>query len=97
LTPDLPVYVLAPICPHSLSARPIVISDKCRIRIEIEGPAGLDLFLTTDGQEGVSLRLGDHVTFSQSRHCAKLVKLAPADFFGRLQTKLHWGQPRRRE
>lgn len=97
LTPDLPVFVLAPICPHSLSARPIVISDRCHVRVVIEGPAELDLFLTTDGQEGVSLRMGDHVCFSQSQHQAKLVKLGQLNFFSRLQTKLQWGPPRRRE
>lgn len=97
LTPDLPVFVLAPICPHSLSARPIVIPDRCQVKVMIEGPADLDLFLTTDGQEGVSLRMGDHVTFSQSTHQARLVKMGQIDFFARLQTKLHWGHPRRRE
>lgn len=97
LTPDLPVFVLAPICPHSLSARPIVISDRCHVRVVIEGPADLELFLTTDGQEGVSLRMGDHVCFSQSQHQAKLVKLGQLNFFSRLQTKLQWGPPRRRE
>jgi NAD+ kinase len=96
-TPDLPVFVLAPICPHSLSARPIVIPDRCHLKVVIEGPAGLDLFLTTDGQEGVSLRMGDHVNFSKSTHQARLVKVGQIDFFGRLQTKLHWGHPRRRE
>jgi NAD+ kinase len=97
LTPDLPVFVLAPICPHSLSARPIVIPDRCHVRVVIEGPADLDLFLTTDGQEGVSLRMGDHICFSQSNHQAKLIKLGQINFFSRLQTKLHWGHPRRRE
>jgi NAD+ kinase len=97
LTPDLPVLVLAPICPHSLSARPIVISDRCHVRVVVEGPPDLELFLTADGQEGVSLRMGDHVTFSRSPHQAKLVKVGQIDFFARLQTKLHWGHPRRRE
>lgn len=97
LTPDLPVLVLAPICPHSLSARPIVISDKCHVRVIVEGPPDLDLLLTADGQEGVSLRMGDWVCFSQSPHQARLVKVGKIDFFTRLQTKLHWGHPRRRE
>ena len=97
LTPELPVLVLAPICPHSLSARPIVISDRCNVRVIVEGPADLELFLTADGQEGLSLRMGDYVCFSRSKHEARLVKIGKIDFFTRLQTKLHWGHPRRRE
>ena len=97
LTPELPVMVLAPICPHSLSARPIVLSDRCHVRVIVEGPSELELLLTADGQEGLSLRMGDHVCFSRSPHRARLVKLNPIDFFSRLQTKLHWGHSRQRE
>lgn len=95
LTPDLPVFELAPICPHSLSARPVVLSDQRTLRVIVEGPADLDLFLTADGQEGVPLRAGDWVDFSKSEHRARLVKLRGLDFFTRLQSKLHWLPPRR--
>ena len=96
LTPELPVMVLAPICPHSLAARPIVLPNTSTVRVLVEGPADLDLVLAADGQEGVPVRLGDHVTFSLSPHSARLVKLNQIDFFSRLQSKLHWGSTRRR-
>lgn len=95
LTPDLPVLVLAPISPHSLSARPIVISDTSDIRAIIEGPPELELLLSADGQPGVGVRMGDHVCFSKSPHRARLVKINKIDFFQRLQSKLHWGTTRR--
>lgn len=95
LTPDLPVLVLAPICPHSLSARPIVISDMADVRVIIEGPPDLDLLLSADGQPGLTVRMGDHVRFLRSPHRARLVKINKIDFFQRLQTKLHWGTTRR--
>ena len=95
LTPELPVFVLAPICPHSLSARPIVISDKAQIRITIEGPADLELFVSADGQPGIPVRKGDQVVFTRATRYARLVKVSKIDFFARLHGKLGWGPTRR--
>lgn len=95
LTPDLPLLVISPICPHSLSARPIVVSDACDVRVIIEGPADLDLLLSADGQPALNVRQGDHVCFSKSPHRARLVKINKIDFFSRLQQKLQWGTTRR--
>lgn len=95
LTPDLPVFVLAPICPHSLSARPIVLPDHATIRVAIEGPADLELLLSSDGQNAVAVRMGDQVTFSKAARTARLVKLNKIDFFTRLHGKLGWGPIRR--
>ena len=95
LTPDLPVFVVAPIAPHSLSARPIVLSDKVTIRVMIEGPAELDLLLSADGQAGIPVRMGDQVTFSRASRYARLVKLNKIDFYARLHGKLGWGPTRR--
>lgn len=95
LTPDLPVMVLAPICPHSLSARPIVVSDLAEVRVIVEGPDDLELLLSADGQPAVSVRMGDQICFSRSPHRARLVKINHIDFFARLQSKLHWGTTRR--
>lgn len=95
LTPNLPVFVLAPICPHALSARPIVLSDQVSIRVVIESPADLELVLTADGQPGIPVRMGDHVTFTKASRYARLVKFDRIDFFTRLQSKLGWGPIRR--
>jgi NAD+ kinase len=95
LTPDLPVFVVAPICPHSLSARPIVLSDRVAIRVVIESPDDLELVLTADGQPGIAVRVGDHVTFTRATRYARLVKFDRIDFFARLQSKLSWGPIRR--
>lgn len=95
LTPDLPVFVLAPICPHSLSARPIVLSDKATIRVVIEGPADLELLVSPDGQGPIPVRMGDQVTFTRASRYARLVKLNKIDFFARLHGKLGWGPTRR--
>ena len=95
LTPELPVLVLAPICPHSLAARPMVISDTSDVRVIIEGPPDLELLLSADGQPGVNVRMGDHVCFSKSPHRARLVKINKIDFFQRIQSKLFWGTTRR--
>jgi len=95
LTPNLPVFVLAPICPHSLSARPIVLSDQVAIRVVIESPTDLELVLTADGQPAIPVRVGDHVTFTRASRYARLVKFDRIDFYARLQSKLGWGPIRR--
>jgi len=95
LTPDLPVFVISPICPHSLSLRPIVVADGCDIRVIVEGPEGLELLLSADGQPALNVRMGDHICFSKSPHRARLVKINKIDFFARLQEKMHWGSTRR--
>lgn len=95
LTPELPVWVLAPICPHSLSARPIVLSDRVAVRVVVESPADHDLLVTADGQESLTVRRGDSIVFSRSEATARLIKLNGLDFFNRLQSKLGWGASRR--
>ncbi len=89
LEPDLRAMILTPICPHTLSQRPLVLPDEHAVEVELR--SGEDATLTLDGQVGAPLRPGDRVRISRSAHPARFVALPGHDHFETLRTKLRWG------
>jgi NAD+ kinase len=89
--PDLDCLVMAPICPHMLTNRPIIVSDKAIIRVEVKFQ-DQDVVFTADGQVGMPLQGGDMVEVRRSRSCTLLVKSPTKDYFQVLRTKLRWGE-----
>ncbi len=91
LTPDLPALVLAPICPHSLTQRPLVVSDSAEIELTLTQRPG-HVLLTLDGQDAVDLREDDCVTIRRfKRHSLKLISTPSRDYFSLLREKLKFG------
>ncbi len=89
--PSVGVLLLTPICPHTLTNRPLVLSDRVRVEIEIIATHN-DIVLTVDGQEGMSLAPGDRVELRRASASASLVRLPPRTYFEVLRTKLRWGE-----
>ena len=88
--PSTDVILVAPICPHILTNRPLIIgagSDVECILVESRG----DVYLTIDGQEGFPLEPGDRVRVVRAEHAARLVQVASRDFYEILRTKMGWG------
>ena len=92
LHPNLDAVVLVPICPHTLSSRPIVIDSDSRIEIVIldEHDDGADL--TGDGQDPVYLRSGDRVVVRRRPQPLHLIHPKGHDHFATLRAKLHWAR-----
>lgn len=88
--PSLPVAVLTPICPHTLSLRPIVVPGSSRIEVTLETQRE-EVFLTLDGQEGRELQFHDTVAVTQSAAAVHLVKINQRSFYDNLREKLRWG------
>ncbi len=88
--PTLESFLITPICPHTLTSRPIVIPDTFIIDVNIR--MGDDIFLTLDGQVGVPLRINDRVTVKKADYKARFVLLHGRDYFKILRTKLKWGE-----
>jgi NAD+ kinase len=92
--PDLEVFLLSPICPHTLTHRPIVLSAAEELKVEVEG--GLSgpqvMTLSLDGQENFRLEHGDTVVIG--KHPKNFKMLAPEGFsyFDILRRKLSWGE-----
>ncbi len=91
IEPGLPLLVITPICPHTLSQRPIVVPLAGRIEIRLETPRE-EVFLTLDGQEGAGLEYGDVVRLQPSRIGVRLVRTSGRTFYDSLRGKLHWGE-----
>jgi len=89
--PSLPAVVVIPICPHTLTNRPLVLPDSAVVEI-IQGSAGEDVHLTVDGQVGVGLRHRDVVALKRSDRTIALIKSPKLNYFELLRTKLKWGE-----
>jgi NAD+ kinase len=94
LHPTLEAVVLTPICPHMLTNRPLVISDRSTIEVRLRSAREGEAHATLDGQRGFPLRGGDVVKVTRSPRAIRLVK-ASRDFFEVLRTKLKWGDSTR--
>ncbi len=90
LYPALPVAVLTPICPHTLSFRPIVVPDSEAIEVKLQTPRE-EVFITVDGQEGSSISFLDTVVVKRSATTVQLVRLSDRTFYESLRDKLKWG------
>jgi NAD+ kinase len=91
LDPTMDCVILTPICPHTLTNRPIVLPAGVLIEITLKSLAE-DVFLTLDGQVGFSLRQGDIVVVEKSPFRTRLLIPHERNFFQVLRTKLKWGQ-----
>ncbi|MGE0132036.1 MAG: NAD(+)/NADH kinase [Blastocatellales bacterium] len=88
--PDMPAILLTPICPHTLSNRPVVVPAESVVELVFK-PAGEDLMLTIDGQQGIELRHDDRITLRRSQTTFNLVRPTNRNYFEVLRTKLKWG------
>jgi NAD+ kinase len=90
LYPTMRGVVFAPICPHTLTQRPLVVPDDETLDILLVNDA--EVFLTVDGRRGPALERGDRVQVKQSDRRVLLVRNQARDFFGILRAKLRWGE-----
>lgn len=87
LAPSLKAFVIVPICPHTLTARPVVIPDCEHISIIPDG----NYVLSCDGQE--LYELNNEIVIEKSLYSAKLALLDDNAFYTVLENKLHWSTP----
>jgi len=91
LHPRLDAITLVPICPHTLSNRPIVLHDDSVIEIIIhEGT--LEATVSCDGQVSQPLQPGDHITIRKHDHTLRLLHPPGHDYFAVLRKKLRWSE-----
>lgn len=97
VVPGLNAIEIVPICPHSLTTRPLVVPADEEIMVKTCSDWE-ELYLTADGQKNFPLTKGENVYITKSSHKAKLVLLDNDEnrFYSVLQEKLHWGVPPKR-
>ena len=89
--PDLRLISLAPICPHTLSQRPIILNDESVITLILKTPEE-DVRLTMDGQVGERLHAGDVVEVRKSPVTVQLITSPVRTYFEVLREKFRWGE-----
>jgi NAD+ kinase len=88
--PSIPGWVLVPIAPHTLSNRPIVLSNEAEITIEIV--AGRDASANFDMQSLASLLHGDQIVVTRSKHHVRFLHPKGWSYFDTLRQKMHWNE-----
>jgi NAD+ kinase len=90
LHPALKTILLTPICPFTLTNRPIILQDDAVIDIRL-GTKPSEVWLTFDGQVGYPLKAGDLVRIQKAVKSIRLIKTPYKNYFEILRTKLKWG------
>lgn len=91
IAPGVEALVITPICAHTLSVRPVVISSRYRVRIEPVRGWTDDLLISVDGQQAMTLGADDAVELARSPGGVFLVRFGPRSYFSRLRESLRWG------
>ena len=91
LYPTIETFVLTPICPFTLTNRPIIVPDSAVVSIEMGRESEETVVLTFDGQVGFDLHHGDKVEIYKSKEKINLFQPPAQDHFRILRTKLMWG------
>jgi len=91
LEPTLGAILLAPICPHTLTNRPIVVPSNASIRVTLRS-FGDTVILIPDGQKGMRLNNGDQMEARDYGMPVSLIKLPSRSYYEILREKLKWGE-----
>ncbi len=90
LYPNINSFIITPICPHTLTHRPIVVAGDVNIKVELNSQDS-DVIITLDGQIGFPLKNNDIITVEKSTQKTFIVKSKRKDYFEVLRNKLKWG------
>ena len=92
LEPDVAALALVPICPHSLTNRPIVVKDTASIEIFVDATNENPTRITCDGNSIIDLDPGDKIQVFLRDQTIRLIHPADHDHFSTLRAKLNWGR-----
>jgi NAD+ kinase len=91
LDPRMHAFVIAPICPHTMTYRPLVVPGDVSLDVRLLSSAEEAVYLTLDGQIGFPFGTEDSLEIDHHPHPARLVRVAGRPFFEVLRRKLRWG------
>ncbi len=87
--PLVPGIVMTPICPFTLTNRPLIIPDSATVTIRLEEKSS-DIMLTFDGQEGLKINEQDTVIIQKSPRPIRMITIPDQHYFDVLKAKLRW-------
>lgn len=88
--PDIPAILLTPICPHTLSFRPMILNDSMELKVAIPSKGRGGAFVSFDGKGRVELGRGDEVVVRASRYPFPTVLSQPMEWFDAISRTLRW-------
>ncbi|MCC6538169.1 MAG: NAD(+)/NADH kinase [Bryobacterales bacterium] len=89
--PTVQAFALTPICPHSLTFRPVIVPDSAIVKIISHAPDD-SAYLNADGKMGEHLKRGDRLVLRRSSHTLNLIRPPRLLYFDVLRQKLKWGE-----
>jgi NAD+ kinase len=92
LLPEFEAIVLTPICPHTLTQRPLVLPATCEVEIRVRDARSGEVHLTVDGQVGQVIAQGDRVRVRRAEHPARFLVAPGRNRFAVMRAKLRWGE-----
>lgn len=92
IDPDMDAMVIVPICPHSMSYRPIVIDGKSKVDIMVRDATATNAQVTCDGQLNMPLQAGDKIRVRRHGKWVRIIHPPEHDHYQVLRAKLHWGE-----
>ena len=87
--PNVQGLIIAPICPFTLTNRPLIIPDSVNIKIALD-KGSRDIMLTFDGQAGMEISDKDTIIVKKSSYPVNIIKMPEQNYFDILKTKLQW-------
>ncbi|MET4108393.1 NAD kinase [Hymenobacter sp. UYP22] len=93
MLPQTNNFIIAPVCPHNLNVRPLIVSDRSVISFEIEGRS--NNFLLSLDSRSQTVEASIQIAVRRENFNARLVKLNHVNFLSTLRSKLNWGLDRR--
>ncbi|RYP70308.1 hypothetical protein DL769_005014 [Monosporascus sp. CRB-8-3] len=88
--PDIPAILLTPICPHTLSFRPMVLSDTMLLKVSVPRNSRATAYCAFDGKGRVELKKGDYVTITASQYPFPTVMRTDTEWFDSVSRTLQW-------
>ncbi|MES2475218.1 MAG: NAD(+)/NADH kinase [Verrucomicrobiota bacterium] len=90
IAPAAAVFVITPICPHSLSQRSLVLADDSTVELSSEDPESGPMIFTVDGRDNIHIDTGGRIEVKKSSNSFHLLRLEGRSFYDALRQKLHW-------
>jgi NAD+ kinase len=91
LQPRIPAIIITPICPHTLTLRPMAVASDSVVKVRLLA-ADEEVYLTLDGQRGTILKKNEEFEVRRSRFELKLISSPQRNYFSLLKEKLGWGE-----
>ncbi len=95
IQPNVDALVMVPICPHTLSDRPLVLQSSSKIQVTLDNAGGSEAHVVCDGESLARMAAGDVLNISLAKQAVTLLHPREYNYYELLRSKLNWGRASR--